>query len=124
MTFYNHALKINGCESIETILRTRILLSAGTLTRMRGGRLPKLIAFGNLDGAVRKGQCGKEKGWIDCVRNDVRAFDMAGDWKVTTLVAEIWVEMVTEDGQRFMPSEAKKKRRGYTSLGEERGERD
>ena len=102
MTFYNHALKTNGCESIETTLRTRMLLSAGALTRIRGGRLPKPIVFGNLEGAVRRGQYGKEKGWIDCVQNDVRAFDMAGDWKVTTLVAGLWVEMVTEDRQRFM----------------------
>ena len=38
MTSYNRALEITGCESIETTLRTRRLLWAGTLLRMSGGR--------------------------------------------------------------------------------------
>ena len=47
MTSYNRAL--------ETTLRTRRrFLWAGALIRMSGGRLPKLIVFGNLEGAVRK----------------------------------------------------------------------
>ena len=58
---YNRALEITGCESIETTLRTRRPLWAGTLLRMSGGRLPKRIVFGNLEGAVRKGRGGKEK---------------------------------------------------------------
>ena len=41
MTSYNRTLEITGCESIETTLRTRRLLWAGTLLRMSGGRLPK-----------------------------------------------------------------------------------
>ncbi|CAN0342198.1 unnamed protein product, partial [Ascophyllum nodosum] len=49
-------LEITGCESIETTLRTRRLLWAGTLLRMSGGRLPKRIMFGNLEGAVRRGR--------------------------------------------------------------------
>ena len=53
MTSYNRALEITGCESIETTLRTRRLLWVGTLLRMSGGRLPKRIMFGNLEGAVR-----------------------------------------------------------------------
>ena len=61
MTSYNRALEITGCESIETTLRTRRLLWAGTLLRMSGGRLPKRIMFGNLEGAVRRGRGGKEK---------------------------------------------------------------
>ena len=54
-------LEITRCESIETTLRTTILLWAGTLIRMSGGRLPKRIVFGNLEGAVRRGRGGKEK---------------------------------------------------------------
>ena len=51
MTSFNRALEITGCESIETTLRTRrLLLWAGTLLRMSGGRLPKQIVFGNLEG--------------------------------------------------------------------------
>ena len=92
MTSYNRALEITGCESIETTLRTRRLLWAGTLLRMSGGRLPKRIIFGNLEGAVRRGRGGKEKEWTDCVQSDIRAFGIAGDWKATALNAEVWVE--------------------------------
>ena len=74
MTTYNRALEITRCESIETTLRTRRLLWAGTLLRMSGGRLPKRIMFGNLEGAVRRGRGGKEKEWTDCVQSDIRAF--------------------------------------------------
>ena len=47
---------------------------------------------------MRRGRCGKEKEWTDCVqRADIRAFGIAGDWKVTTLLkAKVWVETVTE----------------------------
>ena len=100
MTSYNRAL--DGCESIETMLRTRRLLWAGTLLRMSGGRLPKRIVFGNLEGAVRRGRGGKEKEWTDCVQSDIRAFGIAGDWKATVLKAEVWVETVTEGRRRFM----------------------
>ena len=79
MTSYNLALEITGCESLETTLRTRRLLWEGTLLRMSGGRLPKLIVFGNLEGAVRKGRGGKEKEWTDCVQSDIQAFGIAGD---------------------------------------------
>ena len=71
ITSYNRALEIAGCESIETTLRTRKVLWAGTLLRMNGGRLPKRIVFGNLEGAVRRGRSGKEKEWTDCVKSDI-----------------------------------------------------
>ena len=68
MTSYNHgALEITRCESIETTLRPRRLLWVGALIRMSGGRLPKRIVFGNLEGAVRRGRGGKEKEWTECV---------------------------------------------------------
>ena len=51
MTSYNRALEITRCESIETTLRTTRRLCAGALIRMGGGRLPKRIMFGNLEGA-------------------------------------------------------------------------
>ena len=69
---------------------------------MSGGRLPKRIVFGNLEGAVRRGRGGKEKEWTDCVQRDIRAFGIEGDWKATALKAEVWVETVTEGGRRFM----------------------
>ena len=83
-------------------MRTKILLRAGTLLRMSGGRLPKRIVFGNLQGAVWRGQGGEEKEWTDCVQSDIRAFGIAGDWKATALKAEGWVETVTEGGRKFM----------------------
>ena len=70
---------------------------------MSGGRLPKRIMFGNLEGAVRRGRGGKEKEWTDyCVQRGIRAFGMTGDWKAMTLKAEVWFEAVTEGGRRFM----------------------
>ena len=89
MTSYNRALEITGCESIETTLRTRRLLWAGTLLRMSDGRLPMRIVFGNLEGAVRRGRGGKEKEWTDCVQSDIRSFGIAGDCKATALRAEV-----------------------------------
>ena len=83
-TSYNRALEITRCESIETTLRTRRLLWAGSLLRMSGGRLPKRIMFGNLEGAVRRGRGGNEKEWTDCVQSDIRAFGITGDWKSHT----------------------------------------
>ena len=122
MTSYNRALEITRCESIETTLRMRRLLWAGTLIQMSGGRLPKRIMFENLEGAVRRGRGGKEKEWTDCVQSDIRAFGITGDWKAMTLKAEVWVETVTEGGRRFMTASTKKReRRGQTSPGEERG---
>ena len=61
MTSYNRALEITRCESIETTLRTRRLLWAGTLIRMSGGRVPKRIVFGNLEGAVGEDGLGRRK---------------------------------------------------------------
>ena len=78
MSSCNRALQITRCESIETTLRTRKLLWAGTLIRMSGGWLPKRIVFGNLEGAVRRGRGGKEEEWTDCVQSDIRAFGITG----------------------------------------------
>ena len=69
---------------------------------MSGGRLPKRIVFGNLEGAVRRGRGGKEKEWTDCIQSDIRVFGIAGDWEATVLKAEVWVETVTDCGRRFM----------------------
>ena len=103
MTSYNRALEITRCEIIETTLRTRRVLWAGTLIRTSGGRLPKRIVFENLVGAVRRGRGrNKEKKWTDCVQSDIRAFDIVGEWKSTALQAKMWVEMASESGRRFM----------------------
>ena len=87
---------------VQTTLRTRRLLwGAGTFLRMSGGRLPKRIMFGNLEGAVRRGQDGKKKEWTDCVQSDIRAFGITGNRKTMAVKAEGWVEAVTEGGRRF-----------------------
>ena len=106
-TSYNRALKITRCESIETTLRTIILLWARTLIRMSGGQLPKRVMFGNPEGAVRRGRGGKEKEWTDCVQGGIRAFGITGDWKAMALKAEVWVEVVTEGGRIFMAARRK-----------------
>ena len=69
---------------------------------MSGGRLPKRIMSGNLEGAVRRRRGGKEKDWTDCVQSDIRAFGMTGDWKTIALKAEVWVDPGTEGGRRFV----------------------
>ena len=69
---------------------------------MSGGRLPKRIMFGKLEGAGRRGRVGKEKEWTDCVQSDIRAFGITGNWKAMALKAEVWVEAVTEVGRGFM----------------------
>ena len=60
--------------------------------------MPKRIVFGNVEGAVQRGRGGKEKEWTDCAQSDIRAFDIAGDWKATALKAEVWVETVRVGG--------------------------
>ena len=74
---------------------------------MSDGRLPKRIVFGYLEGAVRRGRGGKEKEWTNCVQSDIRASGIAGDWKATAFKAEVWVEMVTEGGRKFMAARRK-----------------
>ena len=69
---------------------------------MSGGRLPKRIVFGILEGAVRRGRGGRVKEWTDCVQSDIGAFGITGDWEATALEAEVWVETVTEGGRRLV----------------------
>ena len=63
---------------------------------MSGGRLSKRIVFENLEGAVRRGRGRKEKEWTDYVQSDILAFGITGDWKATALMADVWVDTVTE----------------------------
>ena len=80
MISYNRALEIIRCENIETTLRTRRLLWAETLIKMMSNRrLPKRIIFGNIENSVGRERGRREKGWIDCIQGDVRAFCIAGE---------------------------------------------
>ena len=56
---------------------------------MSGGRLPKRIMFGNLEGAVRRGRDGKENKRTDCVQSNIRSFGITGEWKAMALKAEV-----------------------------------
>ena len=76
---------------------------------MSGGRLPKRIVFGNLEGAVRKGRGGKEKEWTDCVQSDIRAFDIAGDWKATALMLRCGLRRSRRVGGGSWPRGGKKR---------------
>ena len=76
---------------------------------MNGGRLPKRIVFGNLEGAVQRGRDGKEEEWTDYVQSDIRAFGIAGDGKATASEAEVWVDTVTEGGRGSWPRGGKKR---------------
>ena len=51
---------------------------------------------------MRRGRGGKEKEWTDCGQSGIRAFGITGDWKAMALMAEVWVEAVTEGRRRFM----------------------
>ena len=107
-------------EAIEALLYG---CSTWTL-RMSGGRLPKRVMFGNLEGVVRRGRGGEEKEWTDCVQSDIRGFCITEDWKAMALKAEMWVEAITEGGRRVEVHgrvEKVRGRRGQTSPGEERG---
>ena len=68
---------------------------------MSGERLQKRTVFRGLEGAVRRGQGGKEKEWTNCVQCDIREFGIAGDWQVMALEAEVWIETVTGGRRRF-----------------------
>ena len=75
-----------GCGTLEAKVTGSINISinstpsrAGALVRMSGGRLPKRIMSGNLEGAARRGRGEEDKTWTDCVQNDVRGFGMARD---------------------------------------------
>ena len=41
---------------------------------MSGGWLPKRIVFGNLEGAVGRGQGGNEQEWTDYIQSEILAF--------------------------------------------------
>ena len=77
-------------------------MGGGARPNEQGGRLPKRIVFGRLEGVVRRGRGRKEKEWIDCVQSNARAFGLAGGCKATALKAQVWVETTTEGGWRFM----------------------
>ena len=69
---------------------------------MDGGRLPNRVMIGGMEGPGQRGAGGKEREWADCVAEDVRAFGIGRDWKVTALEQGAWNDTVIEGGRRFM----------------------
>ena len=70
---------------------------------MSGGRLPKQVVFGNLEGAVQKGRGWKDKEWTDCVQNGRHPkIWNSGGLGNDGVGAEVWVETDTDGGRRFM----------------------
>ena len=53
--FYKDALQRTECESIETTVRTRMLLWSGALLRMGDHKLPKRAVSGELGNAGKRG---------------------------------------------------------------------
>ena len=52
---------------------------AEAIIQISGGRLPKRVVFGNLEGAVRRGRGGKEKVRTNFLQSDIQAFGIAGE---------------------------------------------
>ena len=75
---------------------------------MSGGRLPKRIMSGNLEGGVRGRREGEVVGRADCVQSDIRAFGITRDWEVTVLKTEGWVERSRRVGGGSWPRVGKK----------------
>ena len=90
LIFYLDTLMKTGSQSIEAIIRRRILC-AGLVARMEDTRLPKWVMFGKLAGCVN---C-----WV-CLLDDLRAFDIDADqW---TTAAQVKGEWRKEGAERFM----------------------
>ena len=51
---------------------------------------------------MRRGRGGKEKEWTYCVQSVIHPSGITGDCKAKALNIEVRVDMVTEDGRRFM----------------------
>ena len=100
---YKDALQRTECESIGTTVRTRRLLWAGARLRMGDNRLPKRVMSGELENAGKREPGRKEKEWTDCVADDLRLFDITGDWSTAALdPPAVWYSALHEGGCRFM----------------------
>ena len=77
---------------------------------MSGGRLPKRIVFGNLEGAVRRRWGGKEKEWTDCIQSDIIIADGSVKFREATpigLVDEPKVSLYGRETDRDLRSACK-----------------
>ena len=91
-----------GSESIEATLRRRLILYAGFVARMEDTRLPKCVMFGEMVGGA---SCvrGREKEWMGCFLDDLRAFGINADqWTTTAQDEGEWCRTGEQGAERFM----------------------
>ena len=71
----NRSIKQTHCDSVETVVRKkRRLLFAGAVAKKHNGRLPRRVMFGVLSGGKKPKPGRPEKIWLDCVSDDLKAF--------------------------------------------------
>ena len=91
-----------GSESIEATLRRRLILFAGIVARMEDTRLPKCVMFGEMVGGAG---CvgGREKEWMGCLLDDLRAFGINADqWTTTAQNEGEWRRTAEQGAEHFM----------------------
>ena len=103
---YRDVLEQADSESIETTVRRRRLLWAGSVVRSDAKRLNRRVVFGELERSPPAGgeeyqivPRGQEKQWTGCVEGDLNAFGITGDWKNTANKTGIWCRTVVERGR-------------------------
>ena len=91
-----------GSESIEAILRKRLILFAGFVARMEDTRLPKCVMFGELVGGAGSAE-GQEKEWMGCLLDDLRVFGIHPDkWTVAAQHEGDWHRTAKQGAEFFM----------------------
>ena len=114
---YSKALKQTQCESVETAVRERRLFFAGVVAKNHNGRLPPRVMLGTLSGGEKPKSGRPEKIWLDCVSDDLRAFQATsgstGDspsvfgvktalWTTASKRWDKWHDGVVEGAEPFM----------------------
>ncbi len=88
-------------ERMEVMIRKRRLRWLGHVGRMGEERMPQQILFGRLkEGKRRPG--GPKKSWMECARDDVRAFGMdEREWFEKCQDRRRWRKMLEEGAVRL-----------------------
>ena len=73
-------------------------------------RLPKRVMSGESENAGKRGPGGKEKEWTDCMGDDLRLFNITGDWSTAAHDPGVWYSTVREGGCRFMAAWVKEEK--------------
>ena len=91
-----------GSESIEATLRRKRIVFAGYVARMEVTRLPNCVMFGEMMGGA--GCVGrKEKEWMGCFLDDLRAFGINADqWTAASQDEGEWRRTAEQGAEHFM----------------------